>query len=133
LELFQPVISIIIPIISLVTSLVTLLLTQFNGPDITLLNQPTFQISDKQFAQSNLDYIPIHFQSDPVTLIFSNYGGKAGTILDLHLEFHPDKALAEFVDTRYQRLRQQLIDEPLILPDGENEPIDFHMSFRMID
>jgi hypothetical protein len=133
LNLLQPVISIIIPIISLVTSVVTLLLTQFNGPDITLLNQPTFQISDKQFAQSNPDYTPIHFRSDPVTMIFSNYGGKAGTILDLQLEFHPDKALAEFVDKRYQRHQQQLIDEPLILPDGENEPIEFNTSLRMID
>ena len=117
--------SFLISILISVTALSLSLYREFKGPDISLLNKkPTFKLTDKEFEKSE-EYIPQWFYLREISLVFANYGGKGGTIVDLQIDFTPIKAFEEF----FQESWCYPIELPITLEEGENHTVTFDRFF----
>ena len=109
---FSFLISIFISVIALLLSLYR----EFKGPDISLLNkEPTFKLTDTEFGNSE-DYVPQWFNLQEISLVFANYGGKGGTLVDLQIDFTPSKAFAEFFQDSWFGIPAS----PITLKEGES-------------
>jgi hypothetical protein len=97
------ILSIIAILVSVVVSGITLLLTQFQGPDISLISSPQFELD---YGKMNLSfkeltkqgYLPIWFELKSTSFVFANHGGKSGTILAVDFEFSPTNEFRSFFD-----------------------------------
>jgi len=116
------ILSMVAIIVSVSVSTVTLLLTEFHGPNISLLSVPKFTINDETFDKSQSQkYIPRWLKPKPVTFVFANYGGKAGTILELNLDFVPHKSFEKFFHESYFRFEEPAL--PVIIREGDNQDL----------
>jgi hypothetical protein len=118
---FSFLISILISVIALSLSLYR----EFKGPDISLLNkEPTFKLTDKEFGTSE-EYVPEWFYLRETSLVFANYGGKGGTIVDVQIDFTPTRAFEEF----FQDFGLDSTVSPITLKEGENHTVTFNRPF----
>jgi len=109
-------------VVSVSTSIITLLLTEFHGPNISLLDVPKFKISDETFDKKlTQEYTPRWLRPKPVPFVFANYGGKAGTILELNLIFVPHKSFKRFLDRYYFSFGEPSF--PVIIREGDNQDL----------
>ena len=67
-------------VVSVSMSIITLLLTEFHGPNISLLNIPKLEVNDETFSTEQIqEWTPRWIETKPVPFVFANYGGKAVT------------------------------------------------------
>lgn len=125
--------SLVLSIVALALSILTLWLTEFRGPNLSLLNTPRFETSDKTFEEHyNKEYTPTWFRLTTVLFMFANYGGKAGTILSLKFGFVPHESFKIFLDESYFNLTKP-DSLPTTIEEGNNKYLEFSPEFRMID
>jgi len=116
------ILSIVAIAVSVSMSIITLLLTEFHGPNISLLNVPKFEVSDEKFDKELIrKYTPRWLYLHKVPLVFANYGGKAGTIVDLKLNFVPHKAFESFFESCNFRFEEP--SPPVIIREGDNQDL----------
>lgn len=116
--------SFLISILISVTALSLSLYREFKGPDISLLNKkPTFKLTDKELGSE--EYVPRWLYFREISLVFANYGGKGGTIVDLQIDFTPIKAFEEF----FQDSGFYPIESPITLKEGENYTVTFERPY----
>jgi len=131
-------ISIIISFLALAISIITLWLSELRGPNISLLNAPEFKLDDKTFEVNKRRYhtwTPTCFNLQPVSLIFANYGGKTGTIVDLEFSLIPSGSLKDFFSSlscTYQ-YQQGYESPPFILEKSGNEHLNISLDIQTID
>lgn len=114
------VLSIVAIVVSVSMSIITLLLTEFRGPNISLLNAPEFDVSDEYFDETQiLEYTPRWFKLKPVPFVFTNHGGKSGTIVDLKLDFVPHSSFKGFFERFYSRFEGLRL--PVTIKEGDNQ------------
>jgi len=120
-------------VVSVSISIITLLLTEFHGPNISLLDVPKFEVTDETFNNRyNRKWIPRWFNPKKVPLVFANYGGKAGTIVSLKFEFVPHKAFESFLESGYSRFEEP--SPPIIIREGDNQDLLLtSLDIRTID
>jgi len=122
------VISVIALVVSGSISIITLLLSEFRGPNISLLNEPEFEVNDENFDETRTqDYIPYWFRLKPVSFVFANHGGKSGTILDIKIDFVPNAPFKHF----FERLNFSF-DMPVTIKEGNNQPIKTEPSIDTV-
>lgn len=117
-------------IIGLGISVLAMLLSLYNilkGPDISLLNEPRFKLVDSSVST---EYIPRVFGLEEVSLVFANYGRKGGSILDIKMDFQPNKEFDEFIESFWESTYP---DVPIIIKEGENHVLKFKPSLSTID
>lgn len=89
----------------------------------------------KERTQTPIKYTPRWFTVKSNPLVFANYGGKAGTILDLKLDFSPNMALKKSLDEFYSDVR--MISErpavPITIEEGDNHCIGLSSDIRTIN
>lgn len=90
--------SFLIPILISVSALLLSLYREFKGPDISLLSEPIFKLTDRSFSVSE-GYVPQWLGLSEISLVFANYGGKGGTILDVKIDFTPSQDSRNFSKT----------------------------------
>ena len=127
------ILSMVAIVVSFATSIIILLLTEFHGPNISLLNVPKFEITDKTFNERyNQEFTPRWFNPNNVPLVFANYGGKAGTIVSLKLDFVPHKVFESFLESGYSRFEEPSL--PVIIREGDNQDLPLtSLDIRTID
>lgn len=124
---------------AIVVSIITFWLTEFRGPNITLLNKPEFRLSDEHFKitrLSSLDkYAPSWFELDPVPLVFANYGGKSGSILALEFDFKPTPSFREFFASFDERIDvfEGDTSPPVTIDKGDNQHLSVSPQINTID
>lgn len=102
---------------------------EFKGPDISLLNkEPTFRLTDDAYDKSEGN-TPTQFRFDELSLVFANYGGKGGTILDVKIDFTSVEALKRF----FQDSSFHPPGLPITMKEGENYTIKFSPTLRTIN
>ena len=116
----------IFSMVAIAVSIITFWLSEFRGPNITLLNIPEFKITDESFRRrysSGYEYTPTWFDLAPVPFLFANYGGKAGTIIALKLDFVPDSTFKSFFETFYHRqvMYEGEVGPPVTVDQGDNQ------------
>jgi hypothetical protein len=140
--------SIILPIIAIVVSAITsaiaLLLTQFQGPDISLISSPEFEITDDNM-DANLKYglrmkvfPPAYLDTKPTSFVFANHGGKSGTILSITFDFTPTEELKKFFNTfsmNFTLPGEQLSGSPtpVTIEAGDNKTLVAQLGLYFID
>lgn len=121
----------IISIVALAIAIITLWLTELRGPDITLVNDPEFKISDSSFnyLTSGWNYTPFWFELESVSFLFANYGGKDGTILDLKIDFVPNSSFKHFntfsANLPIYVIGGEFFGLPLTVKEGSNQYLKF--------
>lgn len=71
------ILSLILSIVAIAISIITLWLTSIRGPDISLLNEPTFQVSDETLNEQQIqEYTPRWMSLEQTPFVFANHGGK---------------------------------------------------------
>jgi len=125
--------SMVAIVVSVSMTIITLLLTEFRGPNISLLKIPEFQVTDENFSKEHAqEYMPRWFRPKPVQFVFANYGGKAGTILELNLDFTPHMSFGKFFDICQFGLEEPSL--PVTIREGDNQSLLFTSpSIRTID
>jgi hypothetical protein len=97
------ILSITAIIVSVTVSGITLLLTELQGPDVTLVSIPKFEVDynrmnqkrkEQEQLQNNL-FRPVSasFETKPAIFVFANHGKKSGTITALDFKFSPEPNL----------------------------------------
>jgi hypothetical protein len=132
------VLSIIAIIVSVVMSSITLLLTEFQGPDISLVNAPKFEVNDGSTEEALMrlikqGYIPTWLESAPTPFVFANHGGKSGTILSINCEFTPTEELKPFFrkfNSNFVSLGEQAYTT---IEKSGNKTLTLSSSFQLID
>lgn len=125
--------SLVLSIVALALSILTLWLSEFRGPNLSLLNTPRFEATDEAFAEHQTkEYTPRWFRLTPVPFMFANYGGKAGTILDLKFDFVPHAPFKIFLDEVYFNLTKP-DGLPITIEEGDNQYLEFSPEFRTIE
>ena len=122
--------------VAIVISVVTLWLTELRGPDLSLLNDPKFEVSDENFDERQTqEYTPRWLKLETVPFLFANYGGKAGTILDLEFHFVPHDSFKSFFDEFYARMvtYEGDLSPPVTIIEGDNEYLKVSPDIRTID
>ena len=129
--------SLILSIIAIGISIITLWLTELRGPNISLLNDPEFKTTDESFELDleSYEYTPKWFNLKSVPLIFANYGGKAGTIVDLMLNFVPNSSFKRFFESFYFHMVIYEGDPstPITIEEGTNQHLKISPQIRTID
>lgn len=130
------ILSIIAIVISVFMSTITLLLTEFRGPNISLLNVPDFEVNDESFAKTPLqDYTPRRFHLKSIPFVFANHGGKSGTVLDLEFRFVPHNSFKMFFDMFYANITiyEGGLSPPVTIEKGDNEYLMISPEICTID
>jgi len=130
------ILSVVAILVSVSTSIITLLLTEFRGPNISLLNDPEFEVSDESFAKTPIrDYTPRWFHLKPISFVFANHGGKSGTIVDLKLDFIPHSSFKCFFDLFYAGMitYEGDLSPPVTIEEGDNQYLKTSPNIRTID
>jgi hypothetical protein len=139
---FSIVLSIVALFVSVILSAVTLLITQFQGPDITLISSPQFEISDDIMVERLKywmlgRYTPNWLESNTTPFVFANHGGKAGTILSIHCQFVPTPDFSEFLNSFRPNFRivgeQESYPIIITIEQGDNKTINTQFGFGLID
>lgn len=133
LSLFLSITAIVV---SVSMSIITLMLTEFRGPNISLLNDPEFKVNDESFAKAPIrDYTPRWFHLKEVPFVFANHGGKSGTILELKLDFVPHNSFRCFFDRFYAGMimYEGDLSPPVTIKEGDNEYLKTFSEIRTID
>jgi hypothetical protein len=135
----SPVLSLAISLVAIFVSVITLWLSELRGPNITLLNSPEFKTSDEQFNITRRahiqQYTPRWLDLNDVIFVFANYGGKAGSIVDLKLDFVPNHSFIPF----YKRFNGNTVffegknSTPVTLEKGDNQHLSFSPNIDTID
>jgi hypothetical protein len=114
-------IAIIISITSLIISIITLWLTELRGPDISLVDTPTFLAQDKNFSNTydlrNIQDTPRYFRLT-VPFVYANYGKKSGTIYNVELTFMPNPSFKKYFHRFTYNFGSTSL--PSIITDGDN-------------
>lgn len=119
----------LVPILISLSALLLSLYRELKGPDISLLNEkPSFRLTDKDFSWDET-YIPNWFSLNEISLVFANYGGKGGTILNAKLQFSPREELKDF----FVSFDADISGLPLTIKDGETCVLKFKPSIHTID
>ena len=94
------ILSVAAIIVSVTFSTITLLLTELQGPDVTLISSPKFEIDYARMRQKRKEQeqlgnrlfgpVSASFESKPTTFVFANHGKKAGTITRIDFKFSPE-------------------------------------------
>lgn len=130
--------SLILSFLAVAISIITLWLTELRGPDISLSNTPEFKLTDEysksEITQLIRNYTPQWLKFNPVPFAFSNYGGKAGSILDLQLVFVPNNSFRSFFDSFYAPLVRYEgdISPPVTIEEGDNQHLNASPEIRTI-
>ena len=130
------ILSIVAILVSVSMSIITLLLTEFRGPNISLLSDPEFEVSDESFAKTPIrEYIPRWFHLEPISFVFANHGGKSGTIVDLKLDFIPHSSFKCFFDLFYAGMitYEGDLSPPATIEEGDNQYLKASPYIRTID
>jgi len=132
------VLSTVLSIVAVIVSVITLWLAELRGPDISLLSDPRFELSDENFVESQIrQYTPRWLTLRSVPLVFANYGGKAGTILDLEIDFIPTGLFKSFCERFYfDRVLREKPDSPIssvIIEGGDNECLEITLRIVAIE
>jgi hypothetical protein len=97
--------STLLSIAAIAVSVITLLLTQFQGPDILLINTPEFEVVEYTMDNRTRTLIrqlyppsSIDLESASAAFVFANHGGKSGTILGVNFAFSPESEFGKFFD-----------------------------------
>jgi len=126
----------ILSIVAIFVSVVTLWLTEIRGPDISLLNDPKFEMNYENLKELlKQDYTPRYFGLKSTPLVFANHGGKAGTILKLDFVFVPHDSFEGFVD-RFDAgivTYEGDLNPPVTIAEGDNEYFKVSPDLRTID
>ena len=126
------ILSIVAIVVSVSMSIITLLLTEFRGPNISLLNDPEFEVNDESFAETPIqDYTPRWFHLKSVPFVFANHGGKSGTILDLKLDFVPHSSFKSFFERFSLAFEEPGL--PVTIKEGDNQYLKASPYIRTID
>lgn len=128
--------SLILSIVAIVLSIITLWLTEFRGPNISLLNIPKFEVNDETLSEQQIrEYTPRWFHLKPVPFVFANYGGKAGTILDLKLNFFPHNSFKAFFDIFYASIvtYEGDLSPPITIEESDNQYLKVSPEIRSIE
>lgn len=119
--------SFIISILAIVIAAVTLWLTELRGPNITLVNKPEFAITDRSVGFSpeiNYEYTPRYLSFANASFLFSNYGGKDGSIVNLEITFQPISAFKQFnsfsTTLSYFENNSEVTQLPVVIREGTN-------------
>ena len=131
------ILSITAIVVSVSMSIITLLLTEFRGPNISLLTEPDFKVEDEH-PRLNFDeqirqgYIPKWLELQPIFFVFANHGGKSGTILDLKLDFVPHSSFRNFFERFYFDFG---VDSgpPVTTKEGDNQYLQASLTLYTID
>jgi hypothetical protein len=126
------VLSIVAIFVSVILSGITLLLTEFRGPNILLLNKKTkFQLINERYSRDRpQEYTPVWLDLKVDSLVFTNSGGRAGTILRTNIVFTPETPLQNFFERFSFRLEPDL---PYTLEEGDNQHFKVSSEIRTID
>jgi len=125
-------ISLIISILAIAISIVTLWLSELRGPNISLLSIPEFEVTDEHFDKNRYrQWTPMWFELKPVAFVFANYGGKAGTIVDLEFDFSPSDSFKGFFDRLHWTFQPS--SPPLTLEKGGNQHVKVSLEITTID
>ena len=130
------ILSIIAIVVSVSMSIITLLLTEFRGPNISLLNDPEFAVTDEGFSLiGRQGHTPRWFHLKKVPLVFANHGGKSGTILNLKLDFAPYNSFRCFFHIFYARMviYEGDLSPPITIGEGDNECLETSPEICTID
>jgi transcription elongation factor Elf1 len=128
---------------AIAVSVITLLLTQFQGPDISLVSTPKFEVARNDEGTKTLlkQFLPpplLDLEATP--FIFANHGGKSGTVVNVDLVFTPQKEFQEFLLTSHCSL--SLSTEQLGIPGagmpttimaGDNKVFIASASLYLVD
>jgi len=128
--------SFILSIVAIFVSIVTLWLTEIRGPDISLLNDPKFEMDYENLkGLLKQDYTPTFFGLKSAPLVFANHGGKAGTILRLEFVFVPHDSFKGFFDRFYTGTvtYEGDLNPPVTIAEGDNEYFTVSPDLRTID
>jgi hypothetical protein len=139
------ILSIFAILVSVIVSGITLLLTQFQGPDISLINTPIIKVSVEKTANTVKALIaqsvpPVNIDVKEAVFLFANQGGKAGTILRLSFKFKPNDDFKQFFKEFHHRTGQTT-DQPLFtgddlavtMPAGDNKAFAVFIDLRLIE
>jgi hypothetical protein len=122
--------SIVLSVTAIIVSVITLWLTEFRGPSISLLDRnPRFELEEGRYLGKKIpDYTPNYLDLKKLSLVFANYGGAAGTILGVRLEFKPQPLLKDFIEQFYQSVETGL---PLTIKRGENQHLTVSLGLSI--
>ncbi len=139
------ILSIIAIVVSVVVSGVTLLLTQFQGPDISLISSSEFEVDDRRTDErfkgllKQGDISPL-LDLKPTSFVFANHGGKSGTILRVDFVFTPTEEFAKFFFGFYPDLSVSTAQEGLASPgmpativQGDNKVFIASARIHLVD
>jgi hypothetical protein len=131
--------SIILSIVAIVVSVITLLLTEFQGPAISLISSPEFEVNDDSIGERmkyflSQGYIPTWLDLKPSSFVFANHGGKSGTILAVVFEFSPTNEFKSFFARFSSNVgfsTEQVI--PSTIKQGDNKTLAISSTVQTID
>jgi len=135
------ILSLVAIVVSVSISILTLLLTEFRGPSISLLNKPRFILSDEILLEKTRTYIDNCYtlsslELERVFFVFANHGGKSGTILDLSFEFVPHPAFQPFIEKAYFDFdisETGKLSIPLTIREGDNKTLVVSPRFHLVN
>jgi len=133
---FSILLSIIIPIIvTIAINFVSWYLSFLRGPDLSLIDEPKFELTDEGFKQrGEMEYVPTRFELKPTSFVFANNGRKSGTIVDLKLQITLHESIKDF----YERFTvtfgtYEEPDLPVVIGEGDIDIIQASVDLDLIN
>jgi len=122
-------------IVSITIALLSLWLNTLKGPDLSLIDDPKFELTDESFRHRTvLDYVPRRFELKPASFVFANTGKKAGAIVDIKLQITPHQLIKDYYKNFFVTFgTHENPDLPVVIGEGDIDIIQASVRLDFID